>query len=196
MSRSIDRPPSGSAVDAGAADVEVTLSVGEGTLTLADAGSITGRRTDVPEPTLDKKFKHDIDVVVDRIVVKPDLGNRLADSMEIALQLTDGIAVAEMADGKKEAEPEKIVFSSRFACPESGFTIDEIEPRLFSFNNPFGACPSCDGLGTQFFIDPEAIVPDQTLSLRKGAIVGSVPTRGLRRALCAARCRVAPPRRD
>ena len=122
-------------------------------------------------PTLNKKFKHDIDVVVDRIVVKPDLGNRLADSMEIALQLTDGIAVAEMADSKKEAEPEKIVFSSRFACPESGFTIDEIEPRLFSFNNPFGACPSCDGLGTQFFIDPEAIVPDQTLSLRKGAIV-------------------------
>jgi excinuclease ABC subunit A len=122
-------------------------------------------------PTLDKKFKHDIDVVVDRIVVKLDLGNRLADSMEIALQLTDGIAVAEMADSKKEAEPEKIVFSSRFACPESGFTIDEIEPRLFSFNNPFGACPSCDGLGTQFFIDPEAIVPDQTLSLRKGAIV-------------------------
>ena len=122
-------------------------------------------------PTLDKKFKHDIDVVVDRIVVKPDLGNRLADSMEIALQLTDGIAVAEMADSKKEAEPEKIVFSSRFACPESGFTIDEIEPRLFSFNNPFGACPSCDGLGTQFFIDPEAIVPDQTLSLRKGSIV-------------------------
>jgi len=121
-------------------------------------------------PTLDKKFKHDIDVVVDRIVVKPDLGNRLADSMEIALQLTDGIAVAEMADSKEE-EPEKIVFSSRFACPVSGFTIDEIEPRLFSFNNPFGACPDCDGLGTQFFIDPEAIVPDQTLSLRKGAIV-------------------------
>ncbi|MGB0193167.1 MAG: excinuclease ABC subunit UvrA [Candidatus Micropelagos thuwalensis] len=121
-------------------------------------------------PTLDKKFKHDIDVVVDRIVVKPDLGNRLADSMEIALQLTDGIAVAEMAD-RKEEEPEKIVFSSRFACPVSGFTIDEIEPRLFSFNNPFGACPDCDGLGTQFFIDPEAIVPDQTLSLREGAIV-------------------------
>ena len=121
-------------------------------------------------PTLDKKFKHDIDVVVDRIVVKPDLGNRLADSMEIALQLTDGIAVAEMADSKEE-EPEKIVFSSRFACPVSGFTIDEIEPRLFSFNNPFGACPDCDGLGTQFFIDPEAIVPDQNLSLREGAIV-------------------------
>ena len=122
-------------------------------------------------PTLDKKYKHDVDVVVDRIVVRDDLGNRLADSFEIALQLTDGIAVAEYADieeGEKEAE--RIVFSSRFACPVSGFTIDEIEPRLFSFNNPFGACPSCDGLGTQYFIDPELVVPDAGLSLRKGAI--------------------------
>lgn len=133
---------------------------------------VDGAYYDISEaPALDKKFKHDIDVVVDRIVVKPDLGNRLADSMEIALQLTDGLAVVEMADAKNaDGEPEKIVFSSRFACPVSGFAIDEIEPRLFSFNNPFGACPSCDGLGTQFFIDPDAIVPDRTLSLRKGAI--------------------------
>ena len=122
-------------------------------------------------PTLDKKYKHDVDVVVDRIVVRNDLGNRLADSFEIALQLTDGIAVAEYADLKEgEKEAERIVFSSRFACPVSGFTIDEIEPRLFSFNNPFGACPSCDGLGTQYFIDPELVVPDAGLSLRKGAI--------------------------
>ena len=130
-------------------------------------------------PPLEKNIKHDIDVVVDRLVVKPDLGNRVADSLEIALQLTDGIALAEMADTKKsdtdepdpkKTDPERIVFSSRFACPVSGFTIDEIEPRLFSFNNPFGACPACDGLGTQFFIDPEAIIPDGTLSLGKGAI--------------------------
>ena len=122
-------------------------------------------------PTLDKKLKHDIDVVVDRLVIKNDLGNRLADSLEVALGLTDGIAVAEMADTKSEGEdPERLIFSARFACPVSGFTIDEIEPRLFSFNNPFGACPACDGLGTQFFIDPVAVVPDGGLSLYKGAI--------------------------
>jgi excinuclease ABC subunit A len=122
-------------------------------------------------PPLDKKLKHDIDVVVDRLVVKKDLGNRVADSMEVAINLTDGIAVAEMADTKNPDDaPERIIFSSRFACPESGFTIDEIEPRLFSFNNPFGACPSCDGLGTQFFIDPIAVVPDGGLTLYKGAI--------------------------
>ena len=122
-------------------------------------------------PTLDKKLKHDIDVVVDRLVIKDDLGNRLADSLEVALGLTDGIAVAEMADTNSEGEdPERLIFSARFACPVSGFTIDEIEPRLFSFNNPFGACPACDGLGTQFFIDPVAVVPDGGLSLYKGAI--------------------------
>lgn len=122
-------------------------------------------------PTLDKKFKHDIDVVVDRIVVRSDLGNRLADSFEIALGLADGLAIAEMADLKDgETENERIIFSARFACPVSGFTIEEIEPRLFSFNNPFGACPSCDGLGTQFFIDPDLIIPDHGLSLRKGAV--------------------------
>jgi excinuclease ABC subunit A len=121
-------------------------------------------------PALNKKLKHDIDVVVDRIVVRSDLGNRLADSFEIALDLADGIAVIEMADAKKGEEAERIVFSSRFACPVSGFTIDEIEPRLFSFNNPFGACPSCDGLGTQFYMDPDLVVPDHGLSLKKGAI--------------------------
>jgi len=121
-------------------------------------------------PALNKKLKHDIDVVVDRIVVRGDLGNRLADSFEIALGLADGIAVIEMADAKKNGEPERIIFSSRFACPVSGFTIDEIEPRLFSFNNPFGACPACDGLGTQYYIDPDLVVPDHGLSLRQGAV--------------------------
>ena len=121
-------------------------------------------------PALNKKLKHDIDVVVDRIVVRPDLGNRLADSFEIALSLADGIAVVEMADAKKGETAERIIFSSRFACPVSGFTIDEIEPRLFSFNNPFGACPACDGLGTQFYMDPDLVVPDHGLSLKKGAI--------------------------
>ncbi len=121
-------------------------------------------------PALNKKLKHDIDVVVDRIVVRGDLGNRLADSFEIALDLADGIAVVEMADAKKGEDAERIIFSSRFACPVSGFTIDEIEPRLFSFNNPFGACPACDGLGTQFYMDPELVVPDPGLSLKKGAI--------------------------
>ena len=122
-------------------------------------------------PALNKKLKHDIDVVVDRIVVRDDLGNRLADSFEIALGLADGIAVVELADKKEGVdEAERIIFSSRFACPVSGFTIDEIEPRLFSFNNPFGACPSCDGLGTQFYMDPDLVVPDHGLSLRDGAI--------------------------
>jgi len=122
-------------------------------------------------PALDKKLKHNIDVVVDRLVVRADLGNRVADSMEIALQLTDGIAVAEMADKTEEdADPERIVFSARFACPVSGFTIDEIEPRLFSFNNPFGACPACDGLGTQYIIDPGLVIPDENLSMKDGAV--------------------------
>ena len=122
-------------------------------------------------PTLDKKFKHDIDVVVDRIVVRSDLGNRLADSLETALELADGIAVAEYADTKDGArEPERVIFSARFACPVSGFTIDEIEPRLFSFNNPFGACPVCDGLGTERHVDAELVVPDGSLSLKRGAI--------------------------
>ena len=121
-------------------------------------------------PALDKKIKHDIDVVVDRIVVKRDLGNRLSDSLETALDLADGIAIAEHAESKSGEEPERIIFSAKFACPVSGFTIPEIEPRLFSFNNPFGACPDCDGLGTKQYIDPELVVPDPDKSLRAGAI--------------------------
>ena len=133
---------------------------------------VNGEFYEIPDaPALDKKFKHDIDVVVDRLVIRPDLGARLADSLEQALDLTDGIAVFEYADEKEESgEARRIVFSSKFACPVSGFTIPEIEPRLFSFNNPFGACPVCDGLGHEMRIDPNLIVPDDSLTLKKGAI--------------------------
>ncbi len=133
---------------------------------------VNGEFYEIPDaPSLDKKFKHDIDVVVDRIVIRPDLGARLADSLEQALDLAEGIAVFEYADEKEEnGEARRVTFSSKFACPVSGFTIPEIEPRLFSFNNPFGACPACDGLGHEMRIDPEMIVPDHSLSLKKGAI--------------------------
>ena len=116
-------------------------------------------------PKLDKKRKHDIEVVVDRLVVRDGMGNRLADSIETALSLSDGLAIAENADSG-----ERTTFSARFACPVSGFTIDEIEPRLFSFNNPFGACPACGGLGTHTYFDAELVVSDDSLSLREGAI--------------------------
>ena len=164
-------------------------------------------------PALDKKFTHDIDVVVDRLVVRPDIATRLADSLEQALKLADGLAVAELADdassspGRREAAspgdpdlagrdsskrdgrdkpghdgkkavakihdksgPERLVFSEKFACPVSGFTISEIEPRLFSFNNPFGACPKCGGLGVEQHIDADLVIPDKERTLRKGAI--------------------------
>jgi excinuclease ABC subunit A len=145
-------------------------------------------------PALDKKLKHDIEVVVDRIVVRGDIATRLADSFQTALELADGIAIAEIADNNSEAaEPEpksakkkktsnaasskadardenRIIFSEKFACPVSGFTIEEIEPRLFSFNNPYGACPVCDGLGTERTIDPNLVVPDDSLTLRENAI--------------------------
>ncbi|MBK9082134.1 MAG: excinuclease ABC subunit UvrA [Rhizobiales bacterium] len=122
-------------------------------------------------PALDKKFKHDIDVVVDRIVVRPDIGARLADSLETALELADGIAVVEYADEKDEkGAARRVLFSSKFACPVSGFTIPEVEPRLFSFNNPFGACPECGGLGSEQTVDAALVVPDETLTLRKGAV--------------------------
>jgi len=119
-------------------------------------------------PKLDKKFRHDIDVVVDRIVVKEGLETRLADSFRTALDLADGIAVLETAP--REGDPERVTFSERFACPVSGFTISEIEPRLFSFNAPFGACPDCDGLGVELFFDEQLIVPDAALPVTKGAI--------------------------
>lgn len=119
-------------------------------------------------PTLDKKFRHDIDVVVDRLVVKAGLETRLADSFRTALDLADGIAILETAP--KEGEPERITFSENFACPVSGFTIPEIEPRLFSFNAPFGACPDCDGLGMELFFDERLVVPDAALKLYDGAL--------------------------
>jgi len=127
---------------------------------------IDGKMLEIDEvPALNKKLKHDISVVVDRVVVREGLGNRLADSLETALELAEGLAIAENADSGEET-----VFSAKFACPVSGFTIPEIEPRLFSFNNPFGACPTCDGLGTKLFFDPELVVPDERLSLREGAV--------------------------
>ena len=173
-------------------------------------------------PVLDKKFPHDIDVVVDRIVVRPDIGQRLAESFETALKLAEGLAVIEYADvpstsplegevgakrreggkpqatasaatplpdpppqgGREQSEPaakkvakihdksgpERILFSEKFACPVSGFTIPEIEPRLFSFNNPYGACPECGGLGVEQHVDEELVIPDKELTLRRGAI--------------------------
>ncbi|HDZ80217.1 MAG TPA: excinuclease ABC subunit UvrA [Roseobacter sp.] len=119
-------------------------------------------------PTLDKKYRHNIDVVVDRIVVREGLETRLADSLRTALDLADGIAILETAPG--EGDPERHTFSEKFACPVSGFTIPEIEPRLFSFNAPFGACPSCDGLGKELFFDERLVVPDQNLKVYDGAL--------------------------
>jgi excinuclease ABC subunit A len=122
-------------------------------------------------PVLDKKFKHDIDVVVDRLVVRPDIAARLSESLETALELAEGIAIVEFADEKDErGARRRVTFSSKFACPVSGFTIPEIEPRLFSFNNPYGACPVCDGLGHEMRIDPERVVPDENATMKRGAI--------------------------
>ena len=121
-------------------------------------------------PTLNKNFKHDIEVVIDRLVLDKDAGGRLADSLETTLRLADGIALVESLDKNGASVGEKLLFSSRFACPVSGFTIEEIEPRLFSYNSPFGACPSCSGLGVMYRIDPDLVVPDANLSLRNGAV--------------------------
>lgn len=116
-------------------------------------------------PSLNKNLKHDIEVVIDRLVIKEGMSERLAQSLETGLKLSDGIVYVEKADSG-----ERTVFSSKFACPVSGFTIEEIEPRLFSFNNPFGACPHCDGIGAKLYMDPELIIPNSNLSLNKGAI--------------------------
>ncbi|MBI1394002.1 MAG: excinuclease ABC subunit UvrA [Alphaproteobacteria bacterium] len=151
---------------------------------------IDGEFFDIADaPKLNKKLKHDIDVVVDRIIIKKGIESRLAESFEQALGLADGIAIAESADPSRRAAggapqvegaasksddqkegPARIVFSEKFACPVSGFTIDEIEPRLFSFNAPAGACPQCDGLGTQMIFDEDLVIPDASLALNKGAI--------------------------
>ncbi|MFV0430565.1 MAG: excinuclease ABC subunit UvrA [Alphaproteobacteria bacterium] len=123
---------------------------------------INGEIYDIAEaPSLDKKFKHDIEVVVDRIVVKKDIQTRLADSLETALNLTDGIAWAMDND-----TGERHIFSSKFADPESGFSLDEIEPRIFSFNSPFGACPDCDGLGQKVYFDVDLVIPDKTVAIK------------------------------
>lgn len=133
-------------------------------------------------PPLDKNYKHDIDVVIDRIVVNQDISTRLADSLEICLKLSDGLAIAEFADkpiiqnNKKTANKsknethERWLFSEKFSCPISGFSIPEIEPRLFSFNNPFGACPSCEGLGIKKGISIESVIPDTEKTIKNGAI--------------------------
>ena len=120
-------------------------------------------------PNLDKKKKHEIDIIVDRIVLNDDLGNRLADSLETALNLSEGLATVEDHTDKNEV-PTSETFSSKFACPVSGFTIDEIEPRLFSFNNPYGACPECDGIGTDLSVDPNLVIPNKQLTINNGAI--------------------------
>ncbi|MEL6680016.1 MAG: excinuclease ABC subunit UvrA, partial [Pseudomonadota bacterium] len=130
---------------------------------------VDGAFHDLDEPpVLDKKFRHNIDVVVDRLVVKAGLETRLADSLRTALDLADGIAILETAPS--EGDPERTTFSEKFACPVSGFTIPEIEPRLFSFNAPFGACPDCDGLGVELYFDERLVVPDESLTLVGGAI--------------------------
>jgi len=122
-------------------------------------------------PALEKTFKHDIDVVVDRLVTRSGQDTRYADSLEAALRLADGIAVAEWAEAKDgEEAPRRLIFSEKFACPVSGFSITEIEPRLFSFNNPAGACPACDGLGVKLGFDADLVVPDKDKTLHKGAI--------------------------
>src|SRR5260370_12235697 len=127
---------------------------------------VDGKMREIDEvPALKKNLKQAIGVVVDRLVVRPDLGSGLADSFETALGLADGLALTEDADSG-----EQTIFSAKFACPVSGFTIPEIEPRLFSFNNPFGACPSCDGLGTKLYFDADLVVHDDSRSPHDGAV--------------------------
>jgi excinuclease ABC subunit A len=132
---------------------------------------VNGKVMEIGEfPNLNKKLKHDIEVVVDRLAVKPGLETRIADSVETALGLAEGLLFVDFADTPPKGFEPRILFSAKFACPVSGFTIDEIEPRLFSFNNPFGACPVCDGLGSKLYFDPELVIPDERKTLRDGAI--------------------------
>lgn len=123
-------------------------------------------------PNLNRKIKHTIEVIIDRVVIKADIEGRLADSFEIALSLSDGLtSVEEVLREGEEKQPLTLSFSARYSCPESGFTLEEIEPRLFSFNAPQGACPACDGIGTESFFDPQLIIPNTSISLKKGAIL-------------------------
>jgi len=124
-------------------------------------------------PDLDKKLKHDISVLVDRIILNSKLGNRLAESVETAVNLANGLVFVEYEDEtlpQKFRKIEKLIYSTKFACPESGFTIEEIEPRLFSFNSPYGACEECEGIGMKLNVDPNLVVPDERKSLADGAI--------------------------
>ncbi len=155
---------------------------------------IDGEMVEIEQaPALDKKYKHDIEVVVDRLAVREGIETRLADSFEQALKLAEGLAYVDLADGVvpgREGEAEqgganvtggqlkgagipanRIVFSEKFACPVSGFTIEEVEPRLFSFNAPQGACAACDGLGEKLLFDPQLVVPNENLTLKQGAVV-------------------------
>ena len=121
-------------------------------------------------PTLDKNYRHNIDVVVDRIVIGDGVEQRLADSLRTTLDLADGIAVLELLPADESGDNERVVFSEKFACPESGFTIPEIEPRLFSYNAPAGACHDCDGLGVEAFFDENLVIPDDTLAIADGVL--------------------------
>ena len=124
-------------------------------------------------PNLDKKLKHDISVLVDRIVLNSKLGNRLAESIETAVNLSNGLVFVEYEDEtlpQKFRKIEKLIYSTKFACPESGFTIEEIEPRLFSFNSPYGACEECEGIGIKLNVDPNLVIPDERKSIADGAI--------------------------
>jgi len=135
---------------------------------------VDGKYYDINDfPDLNKKIKHDISILVDRIVLNSNLGNRLADSIETALNLSNGLLVAEYENEtipKKFRKKESVTFSSKFSCPESGFTIEEIEPRLFSFNSPFGACEECEGIGRNLNVDPNLVIPDKNKSIADGAI--------------------------